>query len=47
MYKSSRQEFSYNNISYNNNKVIITILQHIQNTDTFNAWNIFKTVLNI
>ena len=30
MYKSSRQEFQDNNISYNNN-VVITMLRHIQN----------------
>ena len=32
MYKSSRQEFEYNNISYNNNNVIITISQDIMRT---------------
>ena len=31
MYKSSRQEFEYNNISYKND-VIITISQHIMRT---------------
>ena len=29
MYKSSRQESSYNNVSDNSNIVIVTILRHI------------------
>ena len=39
MYKSSKQQFQFNNISYNNNviQVIITISQHIQNPDIFNT----------
>ena len=31
MYKSSRQKFEYNNISDNNDNVIITMLWHIEN----------------
>ena len=34
MYKSSIQEFKYNNISCNNNNVIITISGHIEKHDT-------------
>ena len=34
MYKLNTQEFSYNKISYNNNNIIITISQHIENAGT-------------
>ena len=33
MYKSSRQDFYYNNISCNSNSVIATISRHIENPD--------------
>ena len=31
MHKSRRKEFEYNNISYNNNNVNITMSRHIEN----------------
>ena len=48
MCKLSKQEFYYNNISYNNYNVIIIISQHIQNHNfciSFLIFNTFRTLV--